>query len=106
MSGSLAVAYVKGGRIGDPFKPAALPPLRRALTTALLQLNPPRRCPIRGSRSVAATSPRPTTASARLATSRRTGTSPPRPGSWLGLHGGSNVLAPKRQRFPRSPDLD
>src|SRR4051794_141874 len=35
-----AVAYRKDGRIGDTLDPEMLPALRRAVTTALLHLNP------------------------------------------------------------------
>jgi hypothetical protein len=101
-----AVAYGKGGKIGDPFEAGEIPPLRRAVTTALLHRNPkpsvpdPRR-PI-GRGNVATTDNGAAWGhniqddgwvAAEYGFMART------------LHGGFNVLDPEAQRFPRSPDL-
>lgn len=101
-----AVAYHNDRRIGDEFEPTLIPPLRRAVTTALLALNPepappdPQR-PI-GRRNISTTDN-------GVAWGHNI-----QDDGWVAadtgfitriLHGGYNVLDPESLRIPRSPDL-
>lgn len=100
------IAYRKGERIGDPFEAKEIPPLRRAVTTALLHLNPPPRVP----------DPRRPVGSGNVSTTD-SGVAwghTVQDDGWVAaeygfmartLQGGFSVHKPEEFRLPRSPDL-